>query len=60
MSSKRAAAEGGTSENEPTLLSSLAFSRFGADPYLTGENAFYYIDGMQSTGVAACIKHLIG
>ena len=30
---------------------------FSEDPYLAGQMAVGYIQGMQSTGVAACIKH---
>ena len=32
---------------------------FGADPYLSGENAFFYIQGMQDQGVVATAKHFI-
>ena len=32
---------------------------FGADPYLSGENAFYYVQGVQDQGVVATAKHLI-
>ncbi len=30
---------------------------FSEDPFLAGKLAVYYIDGMQSTGCAACVKH---
>ncbi|UJR08704.1 hypothetical protein I4U23_012961 [Adineta vaga] len=32
---------------------------FGADPYLSGENAFFYIQGVQDQGVVATAKHYI-
>ncbi|CAF3530561.1 unnamed protein product [Rotaria socialis] len=32
---------------------------FGADPYLSGENAFYYVQGIQDQGVVATAKHYI-
>ncbi|CAF3869107.1 unnamed protein product [Rotaria sp. Silwood1] len=32
---------------------------FGADPYLSGENAFYYVQGLQDQGVVATAKHYI-
>ncbi len=32
---------------------------FGADPYLSGENAYYYIQGVQDQGVVATAKHYI-
>ncbi|CAF3407910.1 unnamed protein product [Rotaria socialis] len=32
---------------------------FGADPYLTGENSFYYVQGLQDQGVVATAKHYI-
>lgn len=32
---------------------------FGADPYLSGENAFSYIQGVQDQGVIATAKHFI-
>lgn len=31
-----------------------------ADPYLTGESAYHTIKGIQSQGVQACAKHLVG
>jgi beta-glucosidase-like glycosyl hydrolase len=32
---------------------------FGADPYLSGENSFFYIQGVQDQGVVATAKHYI-
>lgn len=32
---------------------------FGADPYLSGENSFYYVQGLQNQGVIATAKHYI-
>lgn len=32
---------------------------FGADPYLSGENSFYYVQGVQDQGVVATAKHYI-
>lgn len=32
---------------------------FGADPYLTGENAFSYVQGIQDQGVVVTAKHYI-
>ncbi|UJR34257.1 hypothetical protein I4U23_021661 [Adineta vaga] len=32
---------------------------FGADPYLSGENSFYYVQGIQDQGVVATAKHYI-
>jgi beta-glucosidase len=32
---------------------------FGADPYLSGENSFYYVQGIQHQGVVATAKHYI-
>ncbi|PPQ63349.1 hypothetical protein CVT24_006722 [Panaeolus cyanescens] len=37
-----------------------AWESFGPDPYLNGEGAYETIIGVQSTGVQACIKHLLG
>ncbi|KAG0145909.1 hypothetical protein CROQUDRAFT_723208 [Cronartium quercuum f. sp. fusiforme G11] len=37
-----------------------SWESFGADPYLTGEAAYETIMGVQSQGVQACVKHLIG
>lgn len=33
------------------------FEYFSEDPYLAGTLAFEYIDGLQSCGVGACVKH---
>jgi beta-glucosidase len=32
---------------------------FGADPYLSGENSFYFVQGLQDQGVVATAKHYI-
>ena len=32
---------------------------FGSDPYLSGENAFYFVQGVQDQGVVATAKHFI-
>ncbi len=32
---------------------------FGADPYLSGENAFFYVQAVQDQGVVATAKHYI-
>ncbi|CAE6466839.1 unnamed protein product [Rhizoctonia solani] len=37
-----------------------AWESFGPDPYLNGEGAYETIIGVQSVGVTACAKHLIG
>lgn len=33
------------------------FEYFSEDPYLAGELAFAYIEGVQSKGIGACVKH---
>ncbi|KAJ0383288.1 hypothetical protein COL922a_010799 [Colletotrichum nupharicola] len=35
------------------------FENFGEDPYLTGVMASSYIEGVQSEGVGACMKHYV-
>ncbi|CAH0046855.1 unnamed protein product [Clonostachys solani] len=35
------------------------FENFGEDPFLTGTLASAYIDGVQSEGVGACMKHYV-
>ncbi|KAF4954513.1 hypothetical protein FSARC_12126 [Fusarium sarcochroum] len=35
------------------------FENFGEDPFLTGTMASSYIKGVQSKGVAACMKHFV-
>ncbi|KAH9817912.1 family 3 glycoside hydrolase [Melampsora americana] len=37
-----------------------SWEAFGADPYLNGEAAYETVKGVQSQGVQACVKHLIG
>lgn len=32
---------------------------FGSDPYLSGENSFFYVQGLQDQGVVATAKHYI-
>ncbi|CAF3891013.1 unnamed protein product [Adineta steineri] len=32
---------------------------FGSDPYLSGENAYYYVQGVQKQGVVVTAKHYI-
>jgi beta-glucosidase len=32
---------------------------FGSDPYLSGENAFFNVQGIQDQGVVATAKHYI-
>ena len=36
------------------------FECYSEDPYLSGQMAVAHIEGMQSQGVAACVKHFIG
>jgi len=40
-----------------TPLNGRNFEYFGEDPYLTSEMVVPYIEGVQSKGVAACVKH---
>ncbi|KAI9042139.1 uncharacterized protein KD926_006058 [Aspergillus affinis] len=35
------------------------FENFGEDPFLTGVMAMHYIQGIQSQGVGACMKHFV-
>ena len=36
------------------------FECMSEDPYLTGEIAVGYVNGVQSQGVASCVKHFVG
>ncbi len=36
------------------------FEAFSEDPWLTAELACAYVDGVQSEGVASCVKHFVG
>ena len=40
-----------------TPLNGRNFEYMGEDPYLAGQMAVPYIQGIQSNGVAACVKH---
>lgn len=42
-----------------TPLNGRNFEYMGEDPYLAGEMAVPYVQGLQSNGVAACVKHYI-
>lgn len=42
-----------------TPLNGRNFEYMGEDPYLAGTMAVPYIQGLQSTGVACCLKHFI-
>ena len=40
-----------------TLLNGRNFEYMGEDPYLSSRMVIPYITGVQSNGVAACVKH---
>jgi beta-glucosidase len=43
-----------------TPLSGRIYEYLGEDPYLNARLAVNYIEGVQSNGVAACVKHFVG
>lgn len=42
-----------------TPLGGRLFEGYSEDPYLTGRTAAQYVQGLQSAGTAACLKHLV-
>ncbi|MGH9272134.1 MAG: beta-glucosidase H [Ilumatobacteraceae bacterium] len=51
---------GPTVNLQRTPIGGRNFECFSEDPVLTAELAVAYVEGLQSEGVAACIKHFVG
>ena len=48
---------GPTINTQRSPLGGRGFESFSEDPHLNGTIAAAYVNGLQSTGVSACIKH---
>ncbi|KAI0700577.1 glycoside hydrolase family 3 protein [Cytidiella melzeri] len=50
---------GPTINTQRSPLGGRGFESFSEDPHLNGKIAAAYVNGLQSTGVSACIKHFV-
>ncbi|KAM0789495.1 hypothetical protein ACM66B_000314 [Microbotryomycetes sp. NB124-2] len=51
---------GPTCNMQRSPLGGRGFESFAEDPYLSGMVTSAYVNGLQSKGVAACVKHFVG